>query len=441
MRLRKALYSFGFGLTLAASQAAAADPQPAPLPSGSWPAAHGQPGCPSPLAPVPAAPGTAAPGTAVPAPPAAGQPEALPPDAGALAGAEERGTGAAGSAVPNMFGDLLARFTPDPLTVMLNGQTIRLTRGQPIPPNLFVPGSSKFNFDIVGPNGQVFALANTIVPVGTPYPAGPLPGFQAQGGRIQALVAQGAFKITENESPRPQDRVFATYNYFNNVGSGLNPPGLPQSDVHREVIGFEKTFLDGNASIGMRLPFIQVTGDGSVRRSDIGDLDIIGKYAFINDCETGNVLSAGLVATAPTGGNFAPDGAPDIHTWLLQPFVGGIYNLGDFYVQGFSSVLIPLENTDVLYWFNDLGFGYRLYQRDKCCDRLISSVTPIFEVHISTPLNHHGADQGGIDIVDLTFGATVGIGERSALNLGFVTPVTGPNPFDFELQVQFNWRF
>ena len=35
----------------------------------------------------------------------------------------------------------------------------------------------------------------------------------------------------------------------------LEPPGWNQTGfLHREVIGFEKTFLDGNASFGMRLP-------------------------------------------------------------------------------------------------------------------------------------------------------------------------------------------
>ena len=46
-----------------------------------------------------------------------------------------------------------------------------------------------------------------------------------------------------------------TYNYFN--VDGLHTTGF---GIHREVVGFEKTLLDGNASIGMRLPYTQATG-------------------------------------------------------------------------------------------------------------------------------------------------------------------------------------
>jgi hypothetical protein len=261
---------------------------------------------------------------------------------------------------------------------------------------------------------------------------------------VLALVARGAFKITEDESPRPQDRIYTTYNYFNNVNGSLNPPGLAQTDIHREVLGLEKTFLNGNASLGLRVPFVQVEGDGSIRRQDIGDLSFIAKYAFINDRCTGNVLSGGLVVTVPTGANFLPEGIPDIHPTLLQPFLGAIYNMGSFYAQGFSSVLVPTDSRDVTFLFNDIGFGYFLYKAERRCDRLLTSVVPIFEVHVNTPLNHRGAltePIGGTDIVDLTFGTTFGLGRASTLNLGVVTPVTGPKPFDIEAQVQFNYRF
>ncbi len=54
-----------------------------------------------------------------------------------------------------------------------------------------------------------------------------------------------SFKIAENESPRPVDRVFVTYNYYNDVD--VFHFGSSRSDLHREMIGFEKTFLGGDA--------------------------------------------------------------------------------------------------------------------------------------------------------------------------------------------------
>ena len=62
---------------------------------------------------------------------------------------------------------------------------------------------------------------------------------------------------------------------------------------------------------------------------------------------------------------------------------------------------------------------------------------PTVEVHINTPLNHRGALDasdpfGSPDMVAFTFGTTFGIGSRSSLALGYVRPVTGPRPFDYE---------
>ena len=56
------------------------------------------------------------------------------------------------------------------------------------------------------------------------------------------------------------DRFFVTYNYFNNVHApalrvqnGFLTQERIGYDVHRETYGFEKTFLDGIASVGLRL--------------------------------------------------------------------------------------------------------------------------------------------------------------------------------------------
>ena len=38
----------------------------------------------------------------------------------------------------------------------------------------------------------------------------------------------------------------------------------PNTFVHREVVGFEKTLFDGAASVGVRAPFFQQQGDGSL---------------------------------------------------------------------------------------------------------------------------------------------------------------------------------
>jgi hypothetical protein len=122
------------------------------------------------------------------------------------------------------------------------------------------------------------------------FQAGFNQGFQGFNQGFPIVVARGAEKMSENDSPRPQDRVFGNYNYYNNVRKVI--------DVHRETVGFEKTFLNGNASIGLRLPFFQDVAPG-FSEGDPGDLSIRLKYAWIND--PGTVISTGLAITTPTG--------------------------------------------------------------------------------------------------------------------------------------------
>src|SRR5262245_30241560 len=53
------------------------------------------------------------------------------------------------------------------------------------------------------------------------------------------LFVRGPVAIGDNESPLPQDRVFATFNYFNNTSAYL-PGALVNFNVYRETFGFEK---------------------------------------------------------------------------------------------------------------------------------------------------------------------------------------------------------
>jgi hypothetical protein len=133
------------------------------------------------------------------------------------------------------------------------------------------------------------------------------------------------------------------------------------------------------------------------------------------------------------------------HETTLQPFVGYRFGWGDFFVHGFTSVDVPTDGNDVTMLFNDIGVGYYAY-RNRDEDAIVRAIIPTFEVHVNTPLNHRGALNfndlaGTADTVDLTFGATFELGQRSTLAVAFVTPVTGPRPFDYEILAQLNIRF
>jgi hypothetical protein len=249
---------------------------------------------------------------------------------------------------------------------------------------------------------------------------------------------QGIF-ITDNDNPRPTDRIYFGYNFYNNVGPSLNP-GAPETDSQRQTLGFEKTFFGGDASIGMRLPFVQQFGPDTA--NNIGDLTILGKYAFINNRQTGDVLSAGFVMTTPTGGGSAIllDGREAPHSWLFQPWGGFIKTFDRAYVMGISNLVVPTDGRDPTIWGNSLSAGYRIYNSPG--DRLINGITPAAEVHVRTPLNHR-------DINDLVFlmdqvnitGVVHVRARRGVFSPAISVPVMGPKPFAVEAMCYANFVF
>jgi hypothetical protein len=240
-------------------------------------------------------------------------------------------------------------------------------------------------------------------------------------------------------------------------------------DVHREIFGFELAFLDGNASIGMRIPYVQAgSPGGSVNAqrieafgqgflpltagtpteiddfggTDFQDISIIFKYALINNRQTGNVLSAGLVVTVPTGSDFLVTDGRELDPALVQPFLGYFYNLGRFFLHGFSSIAVPTDDRDVTLLFNDIGLGWWMYQGGP--EQFVSDVIPTVELHVNTPLTHRGSLElpvGTPDQIDVTGGVILAMFRRASWSLGAAVPVSGPRPFDIEAFSQVNIRF
>jgi hypothetical protein len=323
---------------------------------------------------------------------------------------------------------------------------------QPILPILTNPQANQQFF--TGPiSGAAFGVSNTPITGLTVLPnaaASSVP--RSASGQPLALVLapasaaplpfHTAFKISENENPAPQTRVFAMYNYYSDVQASGQAFGAPNSQVHREIGGLEYAFWDGTASLGFRVPAFQTHTAGGFEDSEFGDLTIIYKYAFYRDRETRNLLSAGLVLTVPTGPSLPLVGQSNVNSTIFQPYVGGIWHFGDAYVVNFTSLAVPTDSRDITLFFESIGVGYKLYHSEDP-DAYLTSIVPQAELHVNVPLNHEGLDSlpiGFSTSVDFTGGCYFTC-HRATIGLAAGTPLTGPKPYGVEGVATLNYRF
>jgi hypothetical protein len=279
-------------------------------------------------------------------------------------------------------------------------------------------------------------------------------------------------KIAEGESPRPLDRVFYKFNYYNN----LNKPRwadptepIHNVDLFRHVFGFEKTFFDQRVSVGLRIPFytldaeakefrvvpdpstgalVALPGGPGLDTTQFGNVSAIAKGVLWEDHQTGSLISAGATLSFPTSSSRLINPGQSTVAYL-QPFAGFIFNSGDLFVQGFTSITLPVVHAESIVLFNDLGVGYYVYRATPRAGGL-TAVAPTVELHIADPLRSPdpGVDLFGIvddeklhNVVDVTLGTTLEFGNRATVGAGLVFPLTGPKPFDMEALVQLNYRF
>jgi hypothetical protein len=278
-----------------------------------------------------------------------------------------------------------------------------------------------------------FAFVNVVVPSSNPF-------SPSSVVKVRVPIAEHAsFKISDVQSPLPSDRVYFNYNFYDRVPVAGTTVGL-----NRELIGFEKTCLGGNASFGMRLPFLQTTGVdnvGGFASREVGDLTLTSTYALINNRETGNVLSGGLLITLPTADHslVLADGQA-LRDVLLQPYAGWIINRGILFAQGFHAVVVPTDSRDVTQLNNDVAIGLWALRRP---DGLLRGIVPTLEGHLFTPLDHrNNADLVfAPDIFTLTAGVTFVLPGNSTIGAAIAAPLTGPRPDNVEALVSINFRF
>ncbi|HJZ89822.1 MAG TPA: hypothetical protein VKE40_03045, partial [Gemmataceae bacterium] len=275
----------------------------------------------------------------------------------------------------------------------------------------------------------------------TRFQTGPFAGRVVQ---VPLLPRYVGLKPVDNDSPRPQDRVFFSYNGYSGVNESVNPPTVPRIRLNRETVGLERTIGD-DASVAVRLPFVQTSGSSEFDASEVGDMTLVGKYALFNDPGTGTVATLGLNLTLPTGGRgdklpLLDDGRRAPRAIFFQPWAGAVWNTGEWFAQGVTSVLLPADPVFPTAWFNSIGVGYWLYRNTS--DPLVQAVVPVAEVHVNTPLTNRG-DNAVVffrDEVNVTTGVYLQFPNLS-LGASVCVPLVGPRPYDVEVMASLNYRY
>jgi hypothetical protein len=300
------------------------------------------------------------------------------------------------------------------------------------------------------------------------------------------LGGGGSYNIAENNTSVPTDRVYFVYNGFfnaasNTVAFGPNGPIQQSVDLHRYLVGFEKTFLDGNASLDVRMPFINglefqgfgISSDGG----NVGNMTMYLKGMLYAD--DSSAFATGLGLGLPTGSDFdvnfpaaGPAGGLTIRneTVTLMPFVASTMSLNDrWFLQSFGQVLfvaagdtVVRNNQEVGVYTQqnliqtDIGLGRWLWRDSN--RSLFSGLAGVFELHYTSTIQDSdvlalppGGPLGGqlsnevnrLDLLNLTSGIHAQLGPMSSLRVGAIVPLrqAPDRVFDSEIQVSFNRKF
>jgi hypothetical protein len=179
------------------------------------------------------------------------------------------------------------------------------------------------------------------------------------GFPIGAALAGGdrRFKIAENVSPMPRDRVYFNYNHFHNALT--NEFGDVYS-LDRFAFGMERTFSDDLFSWEVRLPFasaLNSTFDASnpiPQNTELGNAGL-GLKALLLTTDT-LLVSAGTTLTLPTGDDYVrrSNGVTDYtiknDASHLAPYLGFLATPDrNWFFQGFMQMDFDLRGNDVVF--------------------------------------------------------------------------------------------
>lgn len=286
--------------------------------------------------------------------------------------------------------------------------------------------------------------------------------------------AIGKVKLAENNSARPQDRLFFDYQFFSSVPLLTN--GV---DVTRFTPGFEKTFIGplGNlASFEVRVPMAltlnsEILADAAndLDSAEFGNVSLAAKFLFYEAPQL--QMAFGMGITLPTAEDVSlslNDGTKlielDNEAVHVTPYVAALftpsYNLFghafaqlDYDLNGSAVSMNPDGSglrhvgqlTDQTVLFLDGSLGYWLYRNDGA---FFSGVAGMAELHYNKTLEHANTVASGnlvigdrnanLDLINSTLGAHVRLGQTIVTN-GFSFPLNKTEAvFDWEYRMFVN---
>jgi hypothetical protein len=312
--------------------------------------------------------------------------------------------------------------------------------------------------------------------------------------RIPIGGGDGRYKISDNYSPLPRDRVFFNYHHFHNAVEDI---AGTRNNLNRYTFGLEKTVFNKRASLEIRIPFASgldsnqfLTAGAGQTATEFGNIMLAAKTLAYKTDQL--AFSFGLGVTLPAAGdarvvldgvNLARPAIYDIRNEAvyLQPFLGMLYAPDDrLFVQGYAGVDFDANGNGVTFTeidpngstpntfqdsgnyrsqhflLLDLSIGYWAY-RNRCASG-ITGMAPIVELHYMSTVNATDSyvvdgnflGEDGItnsynrmDILNITGGLHFAIEDLSSLRVIASAPLRDDEEafFDAEVAVQFNRRF
>lgn len=286
----------------------------------------------------------------------------------------------------------------------------------------------------------------------------------------------GRFKTADSNSPIPRDRLFLDYSLFHNARLTSS-----DVDVQRFVPGLESTFIDGLASLEIRLP-IAVTLNSNTpgaplepdtNNTEFGNIAIGAKGILWS--EDGFVLTTGIILQTPTADDLEFGNPGEVEAvriankqYRLLPYLATLHHNDDWYWQNYVQLDVAANGNEVYVLDNSQDMdqiGVLQEQNYLYLDTSLSrwlhrnrrnqtGLAMTFELHYNTTINDNDTlflnDQRGFfefgtqgfsaDILNMVVGPTFLYG-ATTVSVAYGTPLTEDRGSDGELRVLLNRLF